>query len=321
MYKIIGADQKEYGPVTADQIRQWIAEGRANAQTMVRREGETEWKPLSGYPEFAPSLGAAPAPAAPPPFAQPPGDHTVLPPDVLERDYDLDIGNCVSRGWELVKNNFGVVFGGVAIFILLEFVVGGLSAIPFIGGLFSIINLFVVGPLMGGVYFLLLKVIRGRPAEVGDIFSGFKLRFVHLMLAYLVMLLVSAVFAIPGGILMAVSIIRMVRQQQVDGAGMGLAILGFFVVIIPLLYVTTSWLFSIPLVIDKQLDFWPAMQTSRAVVGRHWWKIFALLIVCALVNVVGICACYVGMFFTTPIVFAAMMYAYEDLFSRPTQAS
>jgi len=65
MYKIIGADGKEYGPITADQLRQWIAEGRANAQTKILAEGTTEWKPLSEFPEFA----AAPASSAPPSFA------------------------------------------------------------------------------------------------------------------------------------------------------------------------------------------------------------------------------------------------------------
>jgi hypothetical protein len=318
MFKIIGADQKEYGPVTPDQIRQWIAEGRANAQTRVQREGETEWKPLSSHAEFAPALGAAPAPAAPPPFAQPPGDHTVLPPDVLERDYDLDIGSCISRGWELVKNNFGVLVGAVAVFMLCELVIGGLSVIPIIGALFSLANLFVVGPLMGGTYYLVLKVIRGRPAEIGDIFAGFKLRLVHLMLAYLVTLLISGVLAIPGAIMMGIPLFLMIGHHQMDGGSMALAILGLFVALIPLIYLTTSWLFSLPLVIDKQLDFWPAMQTSRKVVHKHWWTVFALLIVCALVNMVGVCACYVGIFFTTPIIFAAMMYAYEDLFTRPT---
>jgi hypothetical protein len=60
MYKIIGADQKEYGPVTADQVRQWLAEGRANLQTKVLAEGATEWKAIGELPEFA---GAAPGPA------------------------------------------------------------------------------------------------------------------------------------------------------------------------------------------------------------------------------------------------------------------
>ena len=53
MYKIIGADQKEYGPVSADQIKAWILEGRAGGQTLIQMEGSAEWKPLSSLPEFA----------------------------------------------------------------------------------------------------------------------------------------------------------------------------------------------------------------------------------------------------------------------------
>jgi hypothetical protein len=70
MFKIIGADQKEYGPVSADELRQWIAEGRANGQTLVQVEGGA-WQPLSAIPGFAPQLPQAPAPLAastPPPF-------------------------------------------------------------------------------------------------------------------------------------------------------------------------------------------------------------------------------------------------------------
>ncbi len=70
MYKIIGADQKEYGPISAEQLRQWIAEGRVNLQTRVLPEGATEWKTLGDLPEFA----ATPIPPAPPiPTIQAPG--------------------------------------------------------------------------------------------------------------------------------------------------------------------------------------------------------------------------------------------------------
>jgi len=75
MYKIIGADQKEYGPVTADEVRKWLAEGRANGQTLVQTEGGP-WKPLASFPELAagllpsPSSSSAPLPpGAPPMFA------------------------------------------------------------------------------------------------------------------------------------------------------------------------------------------------------------------------------------------------------------
>jgi hypothetical protein len=63
MYRIIGADGNQYGPISAEQLRQWIAEGRANAQTKVLAEGTMEWKPLSEFPEFF--GGAAPPPGAP----------------------------------------------------------------------------------------------------------------------------------------------------------------------------------------------------------------------------------------------------------------
>lgn len=56
MYKIIGADQKEYGPITAEQMQKWITEGRVNPQTLVWSEAVNNWKPLASYPEFAANL-------------------------------------------------------------------------------------------------------------------------------------------------------------------------------------------------------------------------------------------------------------------------
>ena len=78
MYKIIGADGKEYGPISAETLRQWILEGRANAQTKVLVEATEEWKRLQELPDFSASLaGAAPPQAAPGPIgALAPGSRT-----------------------------------------------------------------------------------------------------------------------------------------------------------------------------------------------------------------------------------------------------
>ena len=74
MYKIIGADGKIYGPVGAEQLRQWLAEGRANAQTQTLADGAPEWKPLGALPEFAGHF-APPIPPAIRPL--PPGTSTM----------------------------------------------------------------------------------------------------------------------------------------------------------------------------------------------------------------------------------------------------
>jgi len=59
MYKIIGGDQKEYGPVSAEDMRKWIAEGRLSAQSLAKAESDAEFRPLGGFPEFVAALAAA----------------------------------------------------------------------------------------------------------------------------------------------------------------------------------------------------------------------------------------------------------------------
>jgi TM2 domain-containing membrane protein YozV len=66
MFKIIGADNRAYGPVTIEQIRSWLSENRVNAYTLAQAEGSTEWKPLGSFPEFAQDLGNPVAVAHPP---------------------------------------------------------------------------------------------------------------------------------------------------------------------------------------------------------------------------------------------------------------
>jgi len=57
-YIVIGSDQKQYGSVTEDNIRNWIADGRLNAQSLMREESDTEFRPLSTVPEFADAFAA-----------------------------------------------------------------------------------------------------------------------------------------------------------------------------------------------------------------------------------------------------------------------
>src|SRR5206468_8443735 len=123
---------------------------------------------------------------------------------------------------------------------------------------------------------------RGEVVQFGDVFAGFNGAFLQLALAGLVKWLLTS--------------------------------LGFVLCILPGIYLAVAYAFALPLVIDKKMDFWPAMEVSRRVVTRHWWSIFALLIVMILMVCVGALACLVGMVITVPIASASLMAAYEDLF-------
>jgi hypothetical protein len=52
MYKIIGNDGKPYGPVTAEIIREWIAQGRVDSRTAVLVDGAADWTFIGLLPEF-----------------------------------------------------------------------------------------------------------------------------------------------------------------------------------------------------------------------------------------------------------------------------
>lgn len=276
MYKVIGADGSEYGPVSADQLRQWIAEGRANAQTKVQPEGSTEWTSLGTLAEFADALAAA---TARPTVAA--NDKKSWAEEVLARDYQINIGECISRAWELVKANFWLLVGASAV---AGVIMGG-GFIPYLGVL---IGLIVGGPMMGGLYALYLKRVRGQSASFGDAFIGFSTAFGSLLGAYLVSALLTFV--------------------------------GMIFCLVPGIYLGVSWVFALALVIDKKMDFWPAMELSRKVVGKHWWSMFGFLIVVALLSFLGVLACCVGVFVTAAIAEASLMYAYEDIFGTQRAA-
>ena len=71
MFTILGGDSKEYGPVSAEQLRAWITAGRANLDPRAKLAGENDWRRLGDIPEFngtadattPPALTAAPASA------------------------------------------------------------------------------------------------------------------------------------------------------------------------------------------------------------------------------------------------------------------
>jgi prepilin-type processing-associated H-X9-DG protein len=70
-YTIIGSDGKQYGSVTEEQLRKWIADGRVNAQTRTQIEGASGWKSLSDFPEFAGALAGSAPPPLPLPASTP----------------------------------------------------------------------------------------------------------------------------------------------------------------------------------------------------------------------------------------------------------
>ncbi len=311
MYKIIGGDKKEYGPVEMEVLREWLVQGRVNAQTLIKPEGGGDWQPLSAYPELAELTGV---PSQPPEVIAPsPGGG--LAQEIVAADYDLDIGGCVSDAWNAFSRNFGLVLGGAAIYLLIQGGLSGMAYIRVIKLLIIPVMLIVTGPLLGGFYYFLLKNLRGQPIEVGDVFAGFKTSFGQLIAGHLVPAIIAFLAALPGVVVVAIPAIQMFKSHQ-SSPLMWLAILfGTVLILIPSIYLGICWAFTVPLIIDKQLDFWTAMGMSRKKVSQHWWNVFGLAVVAGLIYIAGVLACCVGVFCTLPVAAGTLLAAYERIFN------
>jgi hypothetical protein len=339
-YSIIGGDGKEYSSVLGEDLRRWIAEGRLSAQSLAKAESDAEFRPLSTFPEFADAFTPPPeAPGAPPVFS---------PAGIADGDYELDIGGCISHGWNLVKENFGTLFFGFLVMIAVEMAFIGVLNVLTMGFSKSLLqapielrlgyNYFftgvvslVMGPLMGGLYLLYLKTIRRQATGVGEVFAGFQNGYIQLVLGALVVSLIVNACMLPFQFFWqtkAGPLMEQIQQAHNDPTAiqnvlpqLGSIFLNtlpvLIICLIPVTYLTVCWQFTLPLIIDKQIGFSTAMKTSFKMVNKHWWQIFGLTIVAGLVSIAGILGCCIGALFTAPIGVAAMMIAYETIFSRP----
>jgi uncharacterized membrane protein len=136
------------------------------------------------------------------------------------------------------------------------------------------------GAMMAGFHIYCMKKILGRNAEVGDLFKGFNY-FVPTLVASLLISLFAG--------------------------------LGTLACIIPGLVIASMYKFTYLFIVDKRMDFWPAMQASHAVVKNDYFGFTMFLIVMALVDLLGVLCCIVGIFVAVPVTVAAITIAYKEI--------
>lgn len=137
------------------------------------------------------------------------------------------------------------------------------------------------GPMILGLqYSIMRRMFVGR-TEVGDVFKGFNY-FVPAMVA---------------GILYSV-----------------FSSIGFALCLIPGLFVVAALQFPFLLILDKGMDFWPAMEASMEAAKRDWGGYIVFVLLQMLVIIAGVLACFVGLLVALPVVHAATVAAYQDVF-------
>ena len=252
--------------------------------------------------------------------------------ELMETDYPLGLRRTWKQGWAVFQSDpwrlmaATLCFSAIMVAIAVAGGVVGLI-IPFAS---TLAGIFTTSQLTAGLYRVFLIRIRGHPVDLHAGFGGFGPRYWQLTLGQMVQSALLAGFGLllilslaPAGILWVgtmtgkfsppLSLLMLLFAACGIGAMVAVSLLFYFLI---------SWMFAAPLILDKGLDFWPAMRLSRARVNRHPWRFSWVLLVVSTFGMLGALVCGVGIIITGSLAGVMMAILYEDMFgelaSRPT---
>ncbi|MBO0700737.1 MAG: hypothetical protein J2P46_20235 [Zavarzinella sp.] len=218
---------------------------------------------------------------------------------------------CLSEGWQLIKDDYWLFLGITLVGVLIA------GAVPF--------NI-LLGPMMCGIYYCLLRKARGRSVKFEGLFRGFD-HFAQSLIASLLMLIPIFAILLPAYVLLFVGLFATMPKPAPGGpppSGPGggfFAVFGAFylVIFITILLVQVLFFFVFPLITDKKLPGLQAVGTSFRAVMANFGGVVGLVLLIALLGLAGSLACCIGAFFVLPIHYAAYAVAYRHVFELETE--
>ena len=216
--------------------------------------------------------------------------------EALSRGYDFRIGELLGESWRLVKGTKGIIIGGALVFygvmLVASLVLGGAfgvlglfsagSAGAVIGELaFGILATALAYPFMAGVSMVGIRRAAGQPLSFNEIFSHFG----RAAPVFVTALIMTVLFYV-----------------------------GTLLFIIPGLYLGVAYALAIPLVVERGLSPWQALEASRKAITQHWFKVFGLFLLLALIFMVSAIPLGIGLVWSMPLFVVAMGVLYRTIF-------
>lgn len=199
------------------------------------------------------------------------------PEQVLQEGYDFEVFEMIGNGIELFKKDIG---NFVLFTLLVAGISAGLSFVPFVGSLASVV---ISPPLSVGYFFVADKIRRGEAYTFNNFFDGFKAPFGQLI----VLSLISSILTIVGTIFC----------------------------ILPGIYLAIGYSLSNCVLVFHKFEFWEAMEASRKVVSKNFWTFLGLFLVMSIGGALAIIlSCGVGLLFVAPVIVLTIYCIYIKIF-------
>lgn len=192
------------------------------------------------------------------------------PEQAIAGDIEISVTGILGEAWKNMKGfkalchiAFLLYFIAAIIAGLLVFPIGiGLAALgvdkvtaDFIAPLLQMVASIATMPMFLAIHIMGIRHAANKPGSASSVFQYFN-KVPAILLCYIMM--------VP------------------------LMMLGLLLFIIPGIYLMVAYMYALPLIVEKNMSPWQAMEVSRKAITRKWFSIFGLLLILLLVNTLAI---------------------------------
>ena len=214
-----------------------------------------------------------------------------------EARYDFTIGGLLKEAWSKTKGAKATVWAGSSVMylVLIILVAGGTFLLPSQGN--QDVGISIVGMLgnvliqmitnavsvifSAGLLFIGIRKVAGETINWKMIFEG---------------------FSVAGKLIVAT-----ILQTLLVG-------IGFLLLILPGIYLAIGYAMTVPLIVDRKMSPWQAMEASRKAIHGEWWKIFGLFIVMGIIFMISSLPLGLGLIWSWPMFVVLGGVVYRALF-------
>ena len=189
---------------------------------------------------------------------------------------EVKFGDWIGKGFEIYKQNLGILIPAGLVAVLLSAVTVGILA----------------GPMMVGLILIVLRLLDGaepKPA-VGDVFKGFS----YFANSFLFCLVWGLILFVANLVLAFIPCVGMILSYALS------------------LAVGTLIMFAPFLIAERNMAFWPASMESLNAVKPQVFPLLGLYVVASLIGSVGAILCGIGIVATLPITACILAVAYRE---------
>jgi len=212
----------------------------------------------------------------------------------LAGDYELSLGSWLSEAWSKVDGNKGTLWLATLFYIGLAFLIGmffGVLNTPpvetdaiqpptLIESIGNLVSALVLMPMAVGLGFVATAVAMGRKPNPKSLFAWYDKTLKIFLTAVIMNVLIF---------------------------------IGILLFVLPGIYLAVSYQIALPLLVDKKLSPWQALETSRKIIGHRWFVVLGFDIAALVIVTLSTMLLGIPLIWTVPFLIIAFGILYRNL--------